>query len=72
MIVAKGEKKVIEEKKIMTETRYCHVYKSVSIIDDDYYSSIEKIKVKIMKRSDLHCTKIHLKWGVSSFIEVWI
>ena len=44
--MAKGEKKVIEEKKIIKETRYCHVYKSVSIIDDDYYSSIEKIKVK--------------------------
>lgn len=29
MIMAKGEKKVIEEKKIIKETRYCQVYKSV-------------------------------------------
>lgn len=51
--MANGEKKVIEEKKIIKETRYCQVYKSVSIIDDDYYSSIEKIKVKSKNREEV-------------------
>ncbi|WP_252235083.1 hypothetical protein [Clostridium sp. ZS1] len=48
--MAKGEKKVIEEKKIIKETRYCQVYKSVSIIDDDYYSRMTE------RLSDFLCT----------------
>lgn len=53
--MAKGEKKVVveEERKVIKETRYCKVYKAVSIIDDDYYSSIEKIKVKSKDREEV-------------------
>ena len=53
IIMAKGDKKVIEEKKVIKETKYCEVYKAVSIIDDDYYSSIEKIKVKSKNREEV-------------------
>ena len=51
--MAKGEKKVVEERKVIKETKYCQVYKAVSIIDDDYYSSIEKIKVKSKNREEV-------------------
>lgn len=53
--MAKGEKKVVveEERKVIKETRYCKVYKAVSIIDDDYYSSIEKIRVKSKDREEV-------------------
>ena len=53
--MAKGEKKVVveEERKVIKETRYCKVYKAVSIIDDDYYSSIERIKVKSKDREEV-------------------
>ena len=51
--MAKGDKKVVEEKKVIKETKYCEVYKAVSIIDDDYYSSIEKIKVKSKNREEV-------------------
>ena len=44
--MAKQNKETTEERKIVKETKYCEVFKAVSIIDDDYYSSIEKIKVK--------------------------
>lgn len=37
----------------MKETRYCEIYKAVSIIDDEYYSSIEKIKVKKKEREEI-------------------
>jgi len=32
------------------------VYKAVSIIDDDYYSSIEKIRVKSKERDEVRFT----------------
>lgn len=51
--MARAEKKVIEERKVIKETKYCQVYKAVSIIDDDYYSSIEKIKVKSKNREEV-------------------
>lgn len=52
--MAKQEKKMIqEERKIIKETKYCEVYKAVSIIDDDYYSSIEKIRVKSKERDEV-------------------
>lgn len=37
----------------MKETKYCEVYKAVSIMDDEYYSSIEKIKVKSKMREEI-------------------
>lgn len=49
----KGYKKVVEERKIVKETKYCEVYKAVSIIDDEYYSSIEKIKIKSKNREEI-------------------
>lgn len=51
--MAKQNNKVNEERKIMKETRYCEIYKAVSIIDDEYYSSIEKIKVKKKEREEI-------------------
>ncbi|WP_394899935.1 hypothetical protein [Clostridium butyricum] len=52
--MAKQEKKIVqEERKIIKNTKYCHIYKSVSIIDDSYYSSIEKIRVKSKKRDEV-------------------
>lgn len=45
--MTKQEKKIVqEERKIIKDTKYCQVYKSFSIIDDSYISSIEKIRVK--------------------------
>lgn len=41
--MAKQEKKLVqEERKIIKDIKYYQIYKSVSIIDDSYYSSIEK------------------------------
>ncbi|NFS29460.1 hypothetical protein FDF12_03985 [Clostridium botulinum] len=51
--MARQNKEIIEERKIVKETKYCEVYKAVSIIDDDYYSSIEKIKVKSKNREEV-------------------
>lgn len=51
--MAKQNKETIEERKIVKETKYCEVFKAVSIIDDDYYSSIEKIKVKSKNRDEI-------------------
>lgn len=51
--MAKQNNKVNEERKIMKETKYCEIYKAVSIIDDEYYSSIEKIKVKKKEREEI-------------------
>ncbi|EES50770.1 hypothetical protein NE172_06920 [Clostridium botulinum] len=51
--MARGEKKVVEERKIVKETKYCEVYKAVSIIDDEYYSSIEKVKIKSKNRDEI-------------------
>ena len=51
--MAKQSKEIIEERKIVKETKYCEVFKAVSIIDDDYYSSIEKIKVKSKNREEV-------------------
>lgn len=51
--MAKGDKKIVEERKIVKETKYCEVYKAVSIIDDEYYSSIEKVKIKSKNRDEI-------------------
>lgn len=51
--MAKQNKEIIEERKIVKETKYCEVYKAVSIMDDEYYSSIEKIKVKSKMREEI-------------------
>ena len=51
--MARGEKKVVDERKVIREIKYCQVYKAVSIIDDDYYSSIQKIKVKSKNREEV-------------------
>ncbi|MCE5219943.1 MAG: hypothetical protein LLF98_01430 [Clostridium sp.] len=51
--MAKQNNNVNEDRKIIKETKYCEVFKAVSIIDDDYYSSIEKIKVKSKNREEL-------------------
>ncbi|NOW85891.1 L-ribulose-5-phosphate 3-epimerase UlaE [Clostridium beijerinckii] len=51
--MAKQSKEIIEERKIVKETKYCEVYKAVSIMDDEYYSSIEKIKVKSKMREEI-------------------
>lgn len=51
--MAKQNKETIEERKIVKETKYCEVYKAVSIMDDEYYSSIEKIKVKSKMREEI-------------------
>ena len=48
-----SKKRIQEERKIIKETKYCEVYKAVSIIDDDYYSSIEKIRVKSKERDEV-------------------
>ncbi|WP_279381038.1 hypothetical protein [Clostridium botulinum] len=40
--MAKKDKKIVqEERKIIKETKYCEVCKAVSIIEDNYYSSIK-------------------------------
>lgn len=51
--MAKQNKEITEERKIVKETKYCEVYKAVSIMDDEYYSSIEKIKVKSKMREEI-------------------
>ncbi|MBN7575390.1 hypothetical protein C1H57_08215 [Clostridium sp. 2-1] len=51
--MAKQSKEIIEERKIVKETKYCEIYKAVSIIDDEYYSSIEKIRVKQKEREEI-------------------
>jgi hypothetical protein len=51
--MAKQSKEIIEERKIVKETKYCEIYKAVSIIDDEYYSSIEKIRVKQKERDEI-------------------
>ncbi|MGG7195898.1 hypothetical protein ACQPUI_04095 [Clostridium butyricum] len=51
--MAKQNKEATEERKIVKETKYCEVYKAVSIMDDEYYSSIEKIKVKSKMREEI-------------------
>lgn len=51
--MVKQNKETTEERKIVKETKYCEVFKAVSIIDDDYYSSIEKIKVKSKNRDEI-------------------
>lgn len=51
--MAKQSKEIIEERKIVKETKYCEIYKAVSIIDGEYYSSIEKIKVKSKMREEI-------------------
>ncbi|WP_182629458.1 hypothetical protein [Clostridium chromiireducens] len=50
--MARQSKEITEERKIVKETKYCEVFKAVSIIDNDYYSSIEKIKVKSKNREE--------------------
>lgn len=51
--MAKQNKEIIEERKIVKETKYCEIYKAVSIIDDEYYSSIEKIRLKQKEREEI-------------------
>lgn len=51
--MAKQNKETTEERKIVKETKYCEVYKAVSIMDDEYYSSIDKIKVKSKMREEI-------------------
>ncbi|MGG7175889.1 hypothetical protein ACQPV1_21715 [Clostridium neonatale] len=38
--MAKGNKKVVEEKKVIKENKYCEVYKVVSIIDEYLISKV--------------------------------
>lgn len=52
--MAKQQKKIVqEERKVIRETKYCKLCKSVSIIDGNYYSSIEKIIVKEKEREEI-------------------
>ena len=51
--MAKQQTKIVqEERKVIRETKYCKLCKSVSIIDGNYYSSIEKIIVKEKERKN--------------------
>lgn len=51
--MAKQNNSVNEERKIIKETKYCKIYNEVSIIDDEYYSCIEKIHVKEKMRDEI-------------------
>lgn len=51
--MAKQEKEIKEKRKIIKETKYCEIYNTVSIIDDEYYSCIEKIMVKTKQREEI-------------------
>ena len=39
--------------KVIKETRYCRIYKKVTIEDDEYNSCIERIEVKEKKREEI-------------------
>jgi hypothetical protein len=42
-----------KQTKTIKETSYCKIYNKVSIEDDEYYSCIERIKVKEKNREEI-------------------
>ena len=54
--MAKGNKKVVEEKKVIKENKYCEVYKVVSIIDEYLISKVFLIWLQgVLWRKHLFC-----------------